>query len=153
MRSNLIMHLTGDTRANAPELLHSPTSAGKSPANLPGSPFYRGDALKDSSPPLNSSAHQFSAGLHELKFQFSGKLQLTKTNTNINLQNFYICFVFIYYQSIELKTSLKTQSPIIFRLFLLILSILSASVCQYALPGPYSKSIISIAGILCRRNG
>jgi len=69
------MHLTGDTRANAPGLLHSPTSAEKSPTSLPGSPFSRGDALKDSSPPLNLSAHQFSDGLHELKFQFSEKLQ------------------------------------------------------------------------------
>jgi hypothetical protein len=60
----------------APGLLHSPTSDGKSQTNLPESPFSRGDALKDSSPPLNSSTHQFSDGLHELKFQFSGKLQM-----------------------------------------------------------------------------
>jgi len=50
---------------------------------LPGSPFFRGDAPKDSSPPLNSSARLFSAGLHELKFQFLGKLQLIYNSVKI----------------------------------------------------------------------
>ena len=38
--------------------------------------FSRGNCMKDSSPPLNSSTHQFSSVQHEIKFQFSGKLQI-----------------------------------------------------------------------------
>jgi hypothetical protein len=85
LRASMGRHIVPDTQAaKTPKLigpryspLHSPKFAGESPANLPGESILHRRYSEGLISPLNSSAHLFSAELHELKKTISRKTSVT----------------------------------------------------------------------------